>query len=365
VIGDNAWLDALVRLLVIVALAAFVVLALTYLERKAVGRIQMRLGPMRTGPYGVLQSVADMIKLLTKEDVRPTTADRWVFELAPFATFVPVFLTLVALPFTDSWGVRVLELGLFYFVAVSALTIIGYIMAGWASDNKYALLGAMRGGAQLISYEVPLVLAVLAVAMVAGSLNLVEVVEAQGRVPIVVWQPLAFFIFVTGGLAEMFRRPFDIPIGESEIVGGPWIEYSGIRWGIIFGFTEYASLFAISVFGALIFLGGWDWPLGRELGWAWQLFLMFIKTSLLIFAFFWIGATFPRLRIDQLMSFCWKILLPMAFAQIFLNGLVLVYEWPDWVLLLTSGAALAATVYLIYAATKATPAHRAALPEAV
>jgi NADH-quinone oxidoreductase subunit H len=271
----------------------------------------------------------------------------------------------VALPFTDSWGVRVLELGLFYFVAVSALTIIGYIMAGWGSDNKYALLGALRGGAQLISYEIPLLLAVLSVAMLAGSLNLVEVVEAQGRVPFLVWQPLAFFIFMAGGLAEMFRRPFDIPIGESEIVGGPWIEFSGIRWGIMFGFTEYASLFAICVFGSLVFLGGWDWPLGRELGWAWQVTLLFIKTSVLIFAFFWIGATFPRLRIDQLMAFSWKLLLPMAFVQVLLNGLVLVYEWPDWVLLLTSGAALATTAYLIYAATRVTPERRTPIPEAV
>jgi NADH-quinone oxidoreductase subunit H len=232
-------------------------------------------------------------------------------------------------------------------------------MAGLASDSKYALLGAMRTAAQLISYEVPLVLAVLALAMVAGSLNLVEIVEAQGRVPFIVWQPLGFFILIVGSYAEMFRRPFDIPIGESELVGGPWIEYSGIRWGMMFALPEFANLFGFSVLAALLFLGGWDWPLGRELGWAWQLFLISIKTSFLILMAFWIGATFPRLRIDQLMAFCWKILLPMAFLQVFLNGLVLVYDWPDWTLLLTSGLALVALIYIVYLATRLPPSVRA------
>src|SRR3990170_3425190 len=336
-----------------------VALVLIYVERKVVGRIQMRLGPMRTGPYGILQTPADMIKLLTKEDLRPASADRWVFELAPVAAFVPVFLTLVALPFTDTWGVRVLDLGLLYFVAVGALSILGYIMAGWASDKKYALLGAMRAAAQLISYEVPLVLAVLSLAMVAGTLNLVEIVEAQGRVPFIVWQPLGFFIFLAASYAELFRRPFDVPTAESELVGGPWIEYSGIRWGIFFALTEYANLFGLSVFGALVFLGGWDWPLGRELGWWWQLILISLKASFLILVTMWVGATFPRLRIDQLMDFCWKLLLPMAFLQIFLNCLVLVYDWPDWTLLLTSGLGLAVLGYVVYLATRLPPSVRA------
>ncbi len=177
---DNVWIDALWRLLVVLALMVFVVLALTWGERKVIGRIQMRLGPMRTGPYGILQPIADMIKILLKEDLRPATADRLAFELAPFLAFVPVFLTFVALPFTASWGVRVLSLGLLYFFAVSGLTALGYLLAGWASDNKYALLGAMRTAAQLISYEVPLILAVLALSMLAGSLNLVDIVETAG-----------------------------------------------------------------------------------------------------------------------------------------------------------------------------------------
>jgi NADH-quinone oxidoreductase subunit H len=157
---------------------------------------------------------------------------------------------------------------------------------------------------------------------------------------------------MTAMLAEISRRPFDIPTAESELVGGPWIEYSGIRWSILFAFTEYASMFGFSVFAALIFLGGWNWPLGLELGWWWQLILIFVKATFLMLAVLWMSATFPRLRIDQLMTFCWKILLPMAFLQIFLNGLLLVYGWPDWTLFLTSGGILVLTAFLVYDATR-------------
>src|SRR5918999_3781123 len=185
----NVWLDAFLRLQIVVIVMTVTVMALIWVERKFVGRIQMRLGPMRTGPYGTLQSIADAIKLLTKEDLRPTTADKWLFELAPYVTFVPVFMTLLALPFMEGWGVRDLQLGLFYIVAVSGVTVIGYIMAGWASDNKYALLGAVRSAAQLISYEIPLILGVLAVSMVAASLNINDIVRAQKNVPFALIQP--------------------------------------------------------------------------------------------------------------------------------------------------------------------------------
>jgi NADH-quinone oxidoreductase subunit H len=355
----NVWLDALIRLVIVVGVMTLVVLFLIYLERKFVGRIQMRLGPMRTGPYGSLQTIADAIKLLTKEDLRPTTADRWLFELAPFVSFIPVFMTLLALPFTATWGVRDLQLGLFYIVAVSGVTIIGYIMAGWGSDNKYALLGAVRSAAQLISYELPLILAVLAVSMVAGSLNLREIVLQQENVPLALVQPLPFFILLTAVLAELSRRPFDIPIGESELVGGPWVEYSGIRWSIMFALAEYAAMFGLAVLGALLFLGGWEWPFGTEVGLLWQLFLISSKTMLLILGMMWIGATFPRLRIDQLMAFCWKVLLPFGFLQVMINGIVLVYDpvrvIRDVILALTSGALLVALAYVTYLATRQPP----------
>ena len=324
-IDMNVGLDAFIRLNIIVLVMTLVVMFLIYLERKFVGRIQMRLGPMRTGPYGTLQSFADAIKLLTKEDLRPATADSLLFELAPFVTFVPVFMTLLALPFTAEWGVRDLQLGLFYIVAVSGVNTLGFIMAGWASDNKYALIGAMRAAAQLISYEIPLILAVLAVSMVAGSLNLRDITLTQRNVPAIVYQPLPFFILLTAAIAELGRRPFDIPIGESEVVGGPWVEYSGIRWSIIFALGEYAAMFGLAVLGSLIFLGGWEWPFGTDAGWGLQLFLIATKTMFMILILMWIGATFPRLRIDQLMAFCWKILLPFAFLQVAANAIVLVY----------------------------------------
>ncbi len=220
-------------------------------------------------------------------------------------------------------------------------------MAGWGSDNKYALLGGARAAAQLISYEIPLVMAVLAVAMIGQSLNLAELVEGQGRVPFVVWQPLAFLIFLVAGLAELYRQPFDIPVAESEVVGGPLVEYSGIRWSM-FQMAEVANMVLISVLASLLFLGGWNWPLGNGAGAGLQVPLIVVKTSLFILLFMWLRGTLPRLRIDQLMSFCWQVLLPFAFLQIVINGWVLVYEWPDWVLGALSGMAALAAGYITY-----------------
>jgi NADH-quinone oxidoreductase subunit H len=360
-VNMNVWLDAFVRLQIVVIVMTVTVMGLIYVERKFVGRLQMRLGPMRTGPFGTLQSIADALKLLTKEDLRPSTADFWLFELAPYVTFVPVFMTLLALPFLEGWFVRDLQLGLFYIVAISGVTVIGYLMAGWASDNKYALLGAVRSAAQLISYEIPLILGVLAVSMVAGSLNLNVITAQQDTIPNLLLQPLPFIILLTAILAELSRRPFDIPIGESELVGGPWVEYSGIRWSIIFALTEYAGLWAFSIIGALVFLGGWEWPFGTHSFWGdfdfvYQLFLVFTKSFFIILTMMWISATFPRLRIDQLMAFCWKILLPFGFLQVMVNGIILTYkpseELRDVLLFLTSSALLVAMAYVIYLATR-------------
>jgi NADH-quinone oxidoreductase subunit H len=360
-IDMNVWLDAFLRLQLVVVVMTVTVMGLIYLERKFVGRLQMRLGPMRTGPFGTLQSIADALKLLTKEDLRPSTADFWLFELAPYVTFVPVFMTLLALPFMEGWFVRDLQLGLFYIVAISGVTVIGYLMAGWASDNKYALLGAVRSAAQLISYEIPLILGVLAVSIVAGSLNLNVITLQQDTVPNVVLQPFPFVVLLTAILAELSRRPFDIPIGESELVGGPWVEYSGIRWSIIFALTEYAGMWGFSIIGALVFLGGWEWPFGTRDFWGdfdflYQLILVFTKSFLIILTMMWISATFPRLRIDQLMAFCWKILLPFGFLQVMINGIILTYkpseELRDVLLFLTSSALLIAMAYVIYLATR-------------
>ena len=333
----NVWLDAAARLGLITGVMTLVVMGLIYLERKTLARFQMRLGPTRTGPMGLMQSIADALKLVGKEDLRPRGADPWVFELAVYFVFVPIFLMFVAIPFALDWEVRVLELGLFYVIAVSSVNVVGWVMAGWASDNRYAMLGGLRAAAQAISYELPLVLSLLAVAMVANTLNLRTIVVEQGHIPLIVWQPLAFVIFYMAMLAELNRSPFDIAIGESETAGGPYIEYSGIRWSMFF-LAEYAALFLFALIASAVFLGGWAWPLGEEIGRGWQFALTAMKTSLLIFSVFWVRATLPRLRIDQLMSFSWKVLLPLIFAQILVNGLILVYEWPDVLLLLTSGA---------------------------
>jgi len=349
-VSDNPWLEALARLAIIALLVPIGVIMLTWAERKVIGRLQMRLGPMRVGPYGLLQGFADTIKLLTKEDVRPHTADRWTFELAPFVIVVPVIMSLVALPFTADLFVSNLTLGLFYIVAVSGLSIVGFVMAGWGSDNKYALLGGVRAAAQLISYEIPLVMAILAVAMIPQSLNIPAVVAGQDDTPNVVYQSLAFMIFAIAGTAELYRPPFDIPVAESEVVGGPTVEYSGIRWSM-FQLGEFVSMVLISILGSLIFLGGWLWPwsvFDEGVPVVAQVAMMAIKTSLFIFFFMWVRASLPRLRIDQMMSFCWQILLPFAFLQIIINGFVLVYDWPNETLILLSGATAAAAIYLTY-----------------
>ncbi len=343
-----SWTDAIIRVVIIALVMTVVVIYLTWGERKVVARFQMRLGPMRTGPYGLWQGVADALKLVAKEDVRPRLADRWVFEFAPYATFMPVFVVLVTLPFARDWGVRNLSLGLFFVFALLGLNIVGILMAGLGSGNKYALLGGVRAAAQMISYEIPLVLSLLAVAMVAGTLDLNAMAGLQEDRPFVVLQPLAFVIFFTAMLSELHRAPFDIPVAESEIVGGYFVEYSGIRWSM-FQLSEYAAMWAFSVFGAVVFLGGWEYPNGLDWGWGWQLFLTMAKSLAFIMLIFWVRTTLPRLRIDQLMTFCWKLLLPLSIALLFLNGFFLVYDWPEEVLALVNWVGAGALLGFIYA----------------
>jgi len=347
----NVWFDALARVGLITLVMTLVVMGLIYAERKVLARFQMRLGPTRTGPMGLLQSVADAVKLVGKEDLRPRGADPFVFELAPYFVFIPTFMMFVAIPFAVAWEIRSLELGLLYVLAVSSLNIIGWVMAGWGSDNRYATIGALRAAAQAVSYELPLVLALLSVGMFADTMNLTEIVEGQGRVPYIVWQPLAFAIFFIAALAELNRPPFDIPVGESEVVGGPFVEYSGIRWSM-FMLAEYAALFIMSLLASAVFLGGWAWPLGEEIGVGWQFVLTAVKSLTLIFIIFWVRASMPRMRVDQLMGFAWKVLLPLAFVQLMVNGLVLVYEWSEVVLLISGLAGIGVLGWAIEYAVK-------------
>jgi NADH-quinone oxidoreductase subunit H len=346
-----SWLDIIIRTVIVVSAMTVVVIYLTYGERKVVARFQMRLGPTRTGPMGLLQGVADALKLVVKEDLRPRNADRWVFEFAPYATFVPVFLVLLTLPFAETWGVRNLALGMFFVFAVLGLNIVGILMAGFGSGNKYALLGGIRAAAQMISYEIPLVVALLTVAMLAGTLDLNQIASLQGDRPFILVQPLAFVIFFIAILSELHRAPFDIPVAESEIVGGYFVEYSGIRWSM-FQLAEYAALWGFSIFGSVVFLGGWNFPFGSEVGVGLQLALTLIKSTLMIFLIFWVRATMPRLRMDQLMSFCWKVLIEISFVLLLVTGFFLYYNWPQEILALVNWGGALLLLIMIFIRTR-------------
>ena len=245
----------------IFAFLSVMVLVLTWLERKALARIQQRMGPMRVGPHGTLQPIADALKLITKEDILPSWADRRVYWLAPLAVFVPSLLLWVTIPMTQDIVLRNMELGLFYITAFSVLTVLGLVMAGWGSANKYAILGGLRAAGQLISYEVPFIMAILAVAMLSQSLNIVEIVndQAEAKVGNAIVQPLGLFLFLVAALAELGRTPFDIHHAESEVVGGPFVEYSGAHWAVFF-LAEYINTFTVAALTTLLFLGGWRWP---------------------------------------------------------------------------------------------------------
>ncbi|WP_339171943.1 NADH-quinone oxidoreductase subunit NuoH [Anoxybacillus sp. FSL W8-1294] len=303
-------------LLVVLGFVTYGILA----ERKVMGFMQGRIGPNQVGGrWGLLQTVADVLKLLLKEDTIPKAADRPLFILAPVIAFAPAFMVLAALPFTDALQFADIGVGLLYYIAVSGLTTIGVVTGAWASNNKYALLGGMRAAAQMISYEVPLVMSVIGVILLSGSLNLNDIVDAQKEVWFIVVQPIGFLVFLIAAVAELNRTPFDLPEAESELVAGFHVEYSGFRWAF-FMLAEYVYFFAMAALTTVLFLGGWH-PLP---------FLDFIpgavwfalKFSLIVFLFIWFRITFPRVRADQLMEFGWKVLLPVALVNIFVTALV-------------------------------------------
>ena len=312
-----------------------IVLLLVWLERKVLARIQMRMGPMRVGFHGALQPIADAIKLISQEDILPAWADKLVYWFAPIVVFVPAFLLWVTIPFGKNMVIRSLDLGLFFIVAISVLSVLGLIMAGWGSANKYAVLGGLRAAGQLMSYEIPLIMAILTIAILSQSLNLVEIVDKQSQIPNIFIQPLGLVLFFIAGLAELGRTPFDIHHAESEVVGGPFVEYSGAHWSVFF-LAEYINTFTISILTVLLFLGGWHWPnipFSGNLQTILSVFVVLIKTILVVSVIFWIRATYPRLRIDQLMSFGWKMLIPMAFINVTITACIIYYdELPLWIL---------------------------------
>lgn len=332
------WRDAgelALWLFVVLNVAAVGGVSLVWLERKFLGRLQGRPGPTRVGPFGLLQVIADAIKLMTKEDISPSTAQHVLFFASPLLMFVPSFVVWLTLPFARNLVVRNLDLGLFFFVSFSVLSIVGLVLAGWSSHSKYAILGGFRSAAQLVSYEIPIITMILIVGMMAGTLDFTKVVDAQSPVPYIVVLPLGFVIFLIAGLAEVGRTPFDIYFAESEVVGGPFVEYSGAHWAIFF-LAEYSNTFLISVLGALLFLGGWRWPFGAGIPQAAGAALLIGKAYFLALVIFWIRGTYPRMRIDQLMAFGWKWLIPLSFALFVAAAFQLKFGWPWWVLTILS-----------------------------
>ena len=307
----------------ILALAPVVMMWLTWLERKTIARIQNRFGPTRVGRYGLLQPLADGVKMLTKEDIVPAGADRWLHLLAPIVIVVPALMLFAVLPFGPRGIVLNLNTGLLFFLAVTSTQTIAVFMAGWGSRSKFSLLGALRTVAQLAAYEVPMVLAAATVVMISGSLSTTAIVEAQQARWFVAtpWGFTAFIIFLLCALAEVNRTPFDLPEAESELVGGFHTEYSGMKFALFY-MAEFLGTFAISALGATLFLGGWRGPWLP--GWLWVL----VKTYGLVFVMIWIRGTWPRFRIDHLLAFAWKCLLPVSLANVLAAGLWAVCPWP-------------------------------------
>jgi len=292
-------------LLVMFTALSVVVLSLVWLERKLLGRLQRRLGPTRTGPMGLLQPIADAVKLVLKEDVVPAESERAIFWVAPLIVVISAFMVWVTIPASQNAVMKNLDLGLFYVTAFAIIGILGLVLAGWSSANKYGTLGGLRAAAQLISYEIPVIMVVVAVAMLAQSMDLRVIVDQQRSYPYALIQPLGLVIFFIAGLAEVGRTPFDIYFAESEIVGGPFVEYSGAHWSVFF-LAEYINTFAIAALTVLLFLGGWANPFlanNEIVSIAWFL----LKVYAVIMVVFWIRGTFPRLRIDQLMAFAFLL----------------------------------------------------------
>ena len=327
----------LVKILVVLNATLIGVSYMVLLERKVIAWAQSRLGPMRVGPYGVLQPIADAIKLMIKEDITPVRADKWVFTVAPIISMVPALIVYAVIPFgpvVNIFGYPValyitdVNVGLLYIVSVASVGVYGIILAGYASNSKYPLLASLRASAQLISYEVPVTLTLVSVILMAGTLSMVGIVRAQeaSHVWYAFLQPIAFGIFIIGSLAETNRAPFDMPEAEQELTGGFHTEYSGMRFALFF-LAEYANMIVVSSVATTLFLGGWLRPfpnvgflsfLDLIPNWAWFL----IKSFVFLYVFIWIRATLPRYRYDQLMRLAWKFLIPLAIVNLVVTGIL-------------------------------------------
>lgn len=329
------WLSTLIKVLVVSAVVptTALILGMVFLF-KVMSWMQSRMGPQEAGPRGTLQLLADGVKFLQKEDLAPTGADLWVFRLAPIVVLVSTFLLYAALPASLHLVVADLDVGIFYVLAVSSLSVIGVLMAGWGSGNKYALMGGLRAAGQLIAYELPMVLAVVGVVIQAGTLSLNGIVLAQNNGSIFGWggignpyiltQFIGFFIFLAAVQAELTQPPFDMPVAESEIVSGYQVEYSGFRF-LLFFLAEFATAFVFAGIASVLFLGGWAVPwLSATSDWYYVLgpVVLFAKIMVVSFIIFWVRFTYPRFREDQLQRFAWKFLIPLALANIVVTGVL-------------------------------------------
>jgi NADH-quinone oxidoreductase subunit H len=301
---------AIVGIVVVLGFVLTMVIVFIWYERRLLGRFQVRLGPNRLGPEGIFQPIATAVKILLKEDIVPAKSDKVIHWLAPVIVFVPVLMIFAVVPFGERAILTDLNVGVVYVVAISSISAVGIYMAGWASNNKYALISALRAVAQMVSYELPVVLAILGVVLMSGSLSMTQIVASQ-KIPFLLLQPLGFVIFFLGTVAEMNRSPFDLLEADSEIVAGYHIEYSGMKFAMFY-LGEYGHALAYSCIIATLFLSGWQGPLLPPIIW------LVIKVMAVFFVIVWMRSTLPRLRVDQLMAFAWKGLLPMAIINLFI-----------------------------------------------
>ena len=322
-LGAPLWLLVwtVIKISILLAPVMFMVTYLTLVERKVIGAMQVRIGPNRVGLFGILQPIADAVKLFCKETIIPAESDKVVFYLAPALTLGPALVAWAVLPFSPELVLADINVGLLYVLAISSLGVYGVIMAGWASNNRWSMLGALRSAAQMVSYEVSMGFTLIPVVLLAGSLNLVDVVESQSNLWNIIPLLPMFVVYFISVVAETNRAPFDLPEAESELVSGFLTEYSAMTYGMFF-MGEYANIILVSFLGALMFLGGWLPPLGF-LSFIPGIFWLFAKAGFLMFVFLWIRATFPRYRYDQLMRLGWKVFLPISLFWIFVTGLAL------------------------------------------